>query len=178
MRIISGKYKGRQIKVLKNLKARPTTDFAKEGLFNFLSNFFDFSQTNALDLFGGTGSISLELASRGCPSVDIVEIESQSASFIKKICNDLSIKEVHVIRADAFKFLSHTSSKYDLIFADPPYNNENISLIPQLVFENKLLNPKGWFVLEHSSAYEFSNHPSFREKRIYGSVNFSVFAEI
>lgn len=178
MRIVGGKYKGRQIHTLKNLKARPTTDFAKENLFNFLSNYFEFSETKALDLFSGTGSISLELVSRGCTEVDLVEIDSQSASFIKKVVHEIGADEINVIRADAFQFVTRTKNKYDLIFADPPYQSENIPSIPDLIFSHKILNTKGWLILEHSSKFDFSDYPKFREKRMYGSVNFSVFAEI
>jgi 16S rRNA (guanine966-N2)-methyltransferase len=176
LRIVGGKYKGRQIQVVKNFKARPTTDFAKENLFNFLSNYFDFEETAALDLFAGTGSISYELASRGCPEIDLVETDHRSCSFIKKVISDIGMHEIHVFRADAFHFIEKAKKQYDLIFADPPYQNEKVSLLPGLIFTNSLLKPKGWFILEHSAAYNFTGSENFREKRTYGNVNFSVFA--
>ncbi len=177
MRIISGKYKGRHIKVHKNFKARPTTDFAKENLFNVLNNYFDFSEISVLDLFSGTGSISYELVSRGCVSVDLVESDFHSYEFIKKIINDLHMNEIQPFRADAFKFIQHCPKKYDLIIADPPYTLDKIADLPYLIFIANILKPNGWFILEHSKNYNFSNHPNYRELRKYGSVNFSIFAE-
>ena len=177
MRIISGKYKGRHIRVHKNFSARPTTDFAKENLFNFLNNYFDFNITTVLDLFGGTGSMSYEFASRGCPSVDILEKDFKSFDFINKVLTELKIAEVNPIHTDAFQYLRKCRKQYDLIFADPPYQHKEIDILPDLIFENNLLKPKGWFILEHSDKHKFSTHPAFREHREYGSVNFSIFAE-
>ena len=177
MRIISGKYKGRHIRVSKHFSARPTTDFAKENLFNFLNNYFDFSDTTVLDLFGGTGSMSYEFVSRGCPQVDLIENDFKSFNFINKVLAELKISEVSPIHTDAFQYLKKTRKQYDLIFADPPYQHQGIDTLPDLVFQNKLLKSKGWFILEHSDKHNFSAHSAFREHREYGSVNFSIFAE-
>ncbi len=177
MRIVSGKYKGRHIRVYKHFSARPTTDFAKESLFDFLNNYFDFNDTTVLDLFAGTGSMSYEFASRGCPQVDLVESDFRSLAFIKKVIAELKISEINPYHADAFQYVKKTINRYDLIFADPPYTHKDMELLPDLIFENKLLKPKGWFILEHSSKHNFSNHVFFREHRDYGSVNFSIFAD-
>lgn len=175
MRIISGKYKGRHIRVKKNFKARPTTDFAKENLFNVLSNYFDFNDIIALDLFAGTGSISLELASRGCLSVDMVESDYSSFGFVKKVIAELGIKEIRPIHSDVFKFISVCSKTYDMIFADPPYALARLAELPDLIMKSDLLKQDGWFILEHPGKYNFEDHPYFRELRRYGSVHFSIF---
>jgi 16S rRNA (guanine(966)-N(2))-methyltransferase RsmD len=175
LRIISGTYKGRTIHPPKNFKARPTTDFAKESLFNILNNNFDFSEIKALDLFSGTGSISLELASRGCVDITSVELNYNHFAFIKKTASELQFSQIKVIRADVFKFLKTNKGSYDLIFADPPYELEKIESIPDLIIERNILSEGGWFILEHGSRNDFTQHPNFKEQRVYGSVNFSVF---
>jgi 16S rRNA (guanine966-N2)-methyltransferase len=177
LRIISGKYKGRHIRVHQKFSARPTTDFAKESLFNFLSNYFDFNITSVLDLFAGTGSISYEFASRGCPVIELVEIDNKSFSFIKKIIQELQITSIIPYLTDAYKYIRHCRNQYDLIFADPPYKDEKIALLPELIMHHDLLKTKGWFILEHSGKYDFSGQMNFKEKRTYGSVNFSVFSK-
>lgn len=175
MRIISGKYKGRRFSPPASFKARPTTDFAKENLFNILNNEIDWEETMALDLFGGTGSISFELVSRGCPFVSCVEKNPQHAAFIEKIKGELKIQNMRVFKLDVFKYLAHTDSKFDLIFADPPYDLKSFADVPRLVIEKDLLNEGGVFIQEHSKDYDFSDLPYFREIRIYGSVHFSIF---
>lgn len=175
MRIISGKYKGRKIVPPMNITARPTTDFAKEGLFNLLANRVDFEQTNALDLFSGTGSISFELLSRDCKSVTAIEQNERHCAFIRKVCAELKADELLLIRADVFKFMERTHSRYDLIFADPPYQLPNLPNLPDLVFSHHLLADDGLFVLEHSAKHRFDTHPHFVEHRNYGNVNFSFF---
>ncbi|MBN2212769.1 MAG: RsmD family RNA methyltransferase [Bacteroidales bacterium] len=177
MRIISGQYKGRHIRVHKNFSARPTTDFARENLFNFLNNYFDFKETIVLDLFSGTGSMSYEFASRGCPLTELVEINPRSCSFIKKTIHELQITTIIPHLADAYKYIIHCRNQYDLVFADPPYTDEKTGELPFLVMKHELLRTKGWFVLEHSGRYDFSGDMNFREKRKYGSVNFSVFCK-
>ncbi|MDR3246214.1 MAG: RsmD family RNA methyltransferase [Prevotellaceae bacterium] len=178
MRIISGEYKGRLLPIVpKGFKARPTTDFAKENLFNVLENLFDLSSVDVLDLFAGTGGISYEFVSRGCNSIDTVEIEPLHFSYIKKACESLKIKHIHVIRNDSFRFLKFCRKSYDIIFADPPYANSKISIIPRLVFENKLLKEGGYLIIEHSAANNFSGVEGFTELRNYGNVNFSFFRQ-
>ena len=174
MRIISGKYKGRRLGN-KKFNARPTTDFAREGLFDILNNYFDYEQMKVLDLFSGTGSISYEFASRGCPHVELVESDFKNFKFITEIIDELGLKEVKPIKADVYRFIDKCKSTYDFIFADPPYDMKDIDQIPNLIFEKPLLNAEGWFVLEHSKQYKFSEHPHFKEQRNYGAVHFSIF---
>lgn len=175
MRIISGKYKGRRLSVPSSFKARPTTDFAKENLFNILNNMIDWEDSESLDLFGGTGSISFELVSRGCPSVVCVEKFPSSYSFIEKTKKLLEADELHLYKMDVFKFLETCKSRFDFIFADPPYDLPFLEEVPRLVIEKDLLKPGGFFVMEHSKANDFSSLPLYSDKRVYGSVNFSIF---
>lgn len=175
MRIVSGRYKGRRIAVPNNFKARPTTDFAKENLFNILSNYIDWDEIVALDLFGGTGSISLELVSRGCPKVICVEKHPMHYSFIEKAKKELGATELQVYNMDVFKYLKICKEKFDFIFADPPYDLSTISEIPVLVEQYDILNEGGVFIMEHSRNDDFSSLTHFKEKRTYGSVNFSIF---
>lgn len=176
MRIITGKYKGRHFDVPRTFKARPTTDFAKENLFNVLNGYLDFNgQISALDLFAGTGSITLELLSRGCDKVISVERDPQHFSFIIKTLQSLQDKQSFPIRADVFKFIAKCKEKFDFIFADPPYALTNLKELPDLILKYGLLKEDGLFVLEHGKDYDFSSHPQFIEHRAYGSVNFSFF---
>ena len=176
MRIISGKYKGRRFDVPKNFKARPTTDFAKENLFNVLNNILDWDEIKtALDLFAGTGSIGLELVSRGCRNVISVEKEQLHYSFINQVKEKLDAKELKVLKTDCFKFILNYSGKFDFIFADPPYNLQFFADIPKRILEKDMLNNGGIFVLEHPKEHDFSALPFFSERRVYGSVNFSFF---
>ncbi len=175
MRIISGKYKGRYIPVRKNFKARPTTDFAKENIFNVLNNHFDFEETAVLDLFGGTGSISFEFASRGCPRIVTIEKDFKSFNFIKKTAADLGMKELKAIRADVFKFIPKCSTTFDIVFADPPYELVNLDQIPELVINSTVLNKDAWFILEHGKKHNFENNTYLIDKRTYGSVHLSIF---
>ncbi len=176
MRIISGKLKGRRFSPPKNFKARPTTDFAKENLFNVLNNIIPFDGLKVLDLFGGTGSISLEFASRGARDVTCIEYNFNHYRFIKKTIDDFELnKIIKVIKGDSFKHIEKTKDKYDLIFADPPYDLINSETIPDLVLSNKLLNSDGLLIFEHSGIITFNNHPNFVENREYGKVNFTFF---
>lgn len=178
MRIVSGKFKGKRFEPPKNFKARPTTDFAKESLFNIISNNYNFENITALDLFSGTGSISFELASRGCPDIVSVELSPVHQAFIRKIIEQLDIKDqVRSIKQNAFVYLKGCSQQFDLIFADPPYDMEGIETIPDIIFEKKMLTDEGWFILEHSKNKDFSEKPFFIERRSYGSVNFSIFGK-
>ena len=160
----------------RTFKARPTTDFAKENLFNVLSNHIDFEDgVTALDLFAGTGSISIELVSRGCDKVISVEKDSQHYAFICKVMQEVKTDKCFPIRGDVFKYIENSSEKFDFIFADPPYELKGLETIPQLIFEKGLLKEDGLFVLEHGKTNNFEDDPHFVERRVYGSVNFSFF---
>ncbi len=175
MRIISGKYKGRHFDIPRNFKARPTTDFAKENLFNILLNYVDFEETSALDLFSGTGSISLELLSRGCSSVTSVEMDSLHFSHLKRSASLLKDDNWHLVRDDVFRFLRRCSASYDIIFADPPYALKGLPEIPDMVMQSNILKEGGIFIFEHGKDNDFSNHPNFFRHIAYGSVNFTFF---
>lgn len=161
----------------RSFKARPTTDFAKENLFNVLSNHLDFEEggVEALDLFAGTGSISVELLSRGCTQVVSVEKDREHYAFICKVMQELKAVNWLPVRADVFKFVKNTHRCFDLVFADPPYELKELETLPDLVLGNGLLKPGGLFVLEHGKKNHFEAHPCFIEHRSYGSVNFSFF---
>ena len=175
MRIITGQYKGRRFDIPRTFKARPTTDFAKENIFNVLSGYVDFDGATALDLFAGTGSISLEMLSRGCSQVVSVEADRDHARFISECVRKLQVDNHVLIRGDVFRFVKSCRQQFDLIFADPPYQLPNLPTIPDLIFEHQLLAPDGIFVFEHGKQNDFSQHPHFREHRAYGSVNFPLF---
>lgn len=185
MRIISGQYGGRRFEAPRNLQARPTTDVAKESLFNILNNRMDFEGITALDLFGGTGSISFELLSRGASSVSCVELGRQQQQFIQKVAGDLKIgHEFRLVRGDVFKFLKSQSAicpedgLYDFIFADPPYALPELATLPSLIMQSNLLKPDGLFVLEHGKDNDFTEAEGFKELRTYGAVHFSFFARV
>ncbi len=175
MRIIRGKYGRRRFDVPKNITARPTTDFARENIFNVLENMLDFEGLRALDLFAGTGAISLELLSRGCQSVTAVEKSSIQYNFIRKVAKELGEENLNLIKGDVFKFIAAASQPFDFIFADPPYDHPRFGEIPGLVLQSKMLQPGTVFIIEHSRDYDFSALPHFQEHRVYGSVNFSIF---
>ena len=175
MRIITGQYKGRHFDIPRTFKARPTTDFAKENIFNVLQGYIDFEDATALDLFSGTGSISLELVSRGCKQVVSVEADRDHAYFIRQCFKKLNEDKDILVRGDVFRFLKSCHQKFDFIFADPPYALEKLPEIPDLVLNGDLLQKDGIFVFEHGKNYDFSDHPRFLEHRSYGSVNFSLF---
>jgi len=177
MRIITGKYKGRHFDIPRTFKARPTTDFAKENIFNVLTGYMDFDGAEALDLFSGTGSITLELLSRGCHRVVSVELDRDHHRFICDCIHRLNVTDAQALplRADAFRFVKSCRQQFDFIFADPPYALKELPQIPDLVFERALLKPDGILVFEHGKDHDFSQHPRFVEHREYGSVNFSLF---
>ena len=175
MRIIGGKYKGRKIVPPANLKARPTTDFAKEGLFNILSNKIDFEGITVLDLFSGTGGISYEFVSRGVTQAHLVEKNYNNFSAIKKIVKDLELPNIKLIHIDVASYLKTCNVKYDLIFADPPFNLSWIDELPDLIFNAEILRDGGLFILEHPKNKKFSNRPFFLDTRSYGEVYFSFF---
>ena len=176
MRIIGGELSGRIFSPGKNFKARPTTDFARENLFNILSNRIEFEETKVLDLFAGTGSISFEFASRGCKSVTSVELDHVHYAFIASVIRQLKVENVvHLLRYDVHKFIPKCTEKFDLIFADPPYQMTTLKDIPDLILNHQLINRDGLLILEHGRNDNFNSHPNLVEQRIYGSVHFSFF---
>lgn len=175
MRIINGKYGRRRFDVPKNITARPTTDFARENLFNVLDNFLEFEELTALDLFAGTGAISFELASRGCRRVVCVESSAIQYAFIKKVAQQLQASELHPVKSDVFRYIARGTEQFDFIFADPPYDLPELPRIPSLILDSFLLQPGGILVVEHSRKNDFSRLPGFMQLRTYGSVNFSFF---
>ncbi|HYW96794.1 MAG TPA: RsmD family RNA methyltransferase [Bacteroidales bacterium] len=177
MRIISGTHKGRIIHPDKSFRARPTTDIARESLFNILVNNFDLESIRVLDLFSGTGSITYEFASRGCPQIDLVEKNYYHYRFIKRMLGEMGFNQVKTWKTDVFTFIEHTPDQYDLIFADPPYDMPGIDTLPGLIEKHNLLAEDGWFILEHSKNLNFSAEPEFRMLRNYGSVHFSIFGQ-
>lgn len=176
MRIISGKYKGRRITAPNNLPIRPTTDMAKESLFNILNNQFHFQGLQVLDLCAGMGNISYEFGSRGADQIISVDENAGCTKFIQQIAKELNLP-ITVIKADIFKYLEKTTQQFDIIFADPPYAFEQSQFdqIVQLVFQNNLLNDEGILVIEHSKSTDFTNHPNFSATRKYGGSCFSFF---
>ncbi|MDL2251603.1 RsmD family RNA methyltransferase [Odoribacter sp. OttesenSCG-928-J03] len=176
MRIISGTHKGRQIFPDKNFTARPTTDFAKENIFNVLNNYIEISDSLVLDLFSGTGSISYEFASRGAREVISVELNYKHYFFIKKTAEEIGFKNIKTYKNDAFAACKKLNGRqFDIIFADPPYQLKNINDVPGAIFDNNLLKDSGIAIIEHPATVDYSAHPLFQERRQYGSVNFSIF---
>lgn len=175
MRIIGGKYKSKRFNPPKNIPTRPTTDIAKEGLFNIIQNNYNIENIRFLDLFGGTGSLSYEMASRGCEDITTVEIFPKCANFIRKTSKELGLESHRIVQGDVFKFVSNCNERYDLIFAGPPYPLPNLASIPDLIFENDIVEGDGWFILEHNPNHNFENHPHFEVSRNYGSTIFSIF---
>ncbi|MCF0196129.1 MAG: RsmD family RNA methyltransferase [Bacteroidaceae bacterium] len=177
MRVITGKYKGRHFEVPRHFKARPTTDFAKENIFNVLRGYIDFDDQSvrALDLFSGTGSITLELLSRGCGRVVSVEKDALHHGLIRRFLEQLGDTAGVALRADVFRFVEKCRDQFDFIFADPPYSLPDLEKLPDLILQSSLLAPDGLFVLEHGKVNDFSLHPNFVEHRAYGSVNFTLF---
>lgn len=178
MRIIAGEHGRRRINPPANMPhTRPTTDVAKEGLFNVISNNLDIEEMKTLDLFGGTGSISYELASRGASDLTIIEKDPKMYEFIKKTAGELKLENFKVLKLDVFKFIDQCTDKFDFIFAGPPYALGNIDDLPKLIFEKQLLNPKGWFVLEHTPRNDYKKFPFYATERNYGTTIFSIFIE-
>jgi 16S rRNA (guanine(966)-N(2))-methyltransferase RsmD len=175
MRIIRGKYGRRRFDVPTNITARPTTDFARENIFNVLENMVDFEGLTALDLFAGTGAVSFEFLSRGCTMVTSVEKAATQYNFIRKVAQTLNDNNIRVVRGDALRFIDSAATSYDLVFADPPYDLTGFGEIPEKVLKSKLLKSGSIFIIEHSKNYDFSQLPHFVEHRAYGSVNFSIF---
>ncbi|MBQ1750706.1 MAG: RsmD family RNA methyltransferase [Bacteroidales bacterium] len=175
MRIIGGRLRGKTIMPPSGYKARPTTDFAKEGLFNVLDNEYEFEDLKVLDLFGGTGAIAFEFASRGAAKVYSVEMARENASFIISEAKRLGLGNVVMVRDNVFDFLPLCREKFDIVFADPPYALEGLESIPDKVFEADILYPERYFILEHPGTYSFKDHPRFKKEKVYGKVHFSFF---
>lgn len=175
MRIIRGKYGRRRFDVPKNITARPTTDFARENLFNVLENLDDFEGKTALDLFAGTGAISFEFLSRGCSEVTAVEQAPVQAQFIRSVKEKIGDESLRVIKGDVFKFIATCSRQFDFIFADPPYDHPRFDEVPGLILESPMVKSGTVVVIEHSKNRDFSTLPGFSQHRVYGSVNFSIF---
>lgn len=179
MRIISGKHKGKRLIAPKNLPVRPTADMQKEALFNILNNQFYFQEINVLDLFSGTGNIAYEFASRGCENVIAVDSHYACIKYISKTSKELDFS-IEVVKSDVFKYLKRSHSKFDIIFADPPYAMD-VSLfenISKLVFDKEILSEKGLLIIEHGSQTDLSHLPNFKEQRKYGSSIFSFFVTL
>jgi 16S rRNA (guanine966-N2)-methyltransferase len=176
MRIISGIHGGRRIKPPTEMpNTRPTTDIAKEGLFNIIQNNLEIDELKVLDLFGGTGCISYELASRGAPEITIVEKDNKMYDFIKKTSGELEFKNFNLVKSDVFRFIESTNQQYDFIFAGPPYALATIDDLPLRIFEKELLKPKGWFVLEHTPRNNYKKFEYYKTERNYGTTIFSIF---
>jgi 16S rRNA (guanine966-N2)-methyltransferase len=176
MRIIGGTHGGRRIQPPSQMPyTRPTTDIAKEGLFNILQNMIDFEDTTTLDLFGGTGSISYELASRGARNMTIIERDKQMAAFIRKTATSFGFEQIKLLQVEVFKFLQQAAGPYDFIFAGPPYALVEIDDIPDIIFERNLLQEEGIFVLEHTPRNNYEQHPHFLKVKNYGTTLFSFF---
>ena len=175
MRIIRGKYGRRRFDVPSNITARPTTDFARENIFNVIENLIELEGAVALDLFAGTGAVSFEFLSRECESVTSVEKSHVQFNFIRKVRDHLNVKNMTLIKGDVFRFIETTRQKFDVIFVDPPYDLPNFGEIPGKILASELVKPGTVFVMEHSKNYDFSQLPHFHQHRAYGSVNFSIF---
>lgn len=154
---------------------RPTTDIAKEGLFNILQNNIEFDELKVLDLFGGTGCISYELASRGAPDITIVEKDNKMYDFIKKTSAELKFENFNIVKSDVFRFIETTNQQYNFIFAGPPYALGTIDDLPLKIFEKQILKPKGWFVLEHTPRNNYKKFANYKTERNYGTTIFSIF---
>lgn len=175
MRIIGGRLKGLRLNPQKNLPVRPTTDLAKEALFNILQNKIEFEGIKVLDLFSGTGNISLEFASRGASEVVSVDRSQQCIYYLKDTARQHGLGQIKTFKADVLKYLQLETEQYDLIFADPPYDLNQIPELPKIIFDRNLLSPGGLLIVEHQSLQNLSNHPRFTGQRMYGHSSFSFF---
>lgn len=176
MRIIAGSLRGRRLNPPQNLPVRPTTDMARESLFNILNNYIDYEDCTVMDLFAGTGAVSFEFVSRGVKEVTSIDINVQCTNFVKLCAQQMNVNNLHVVRADVFDLLKRVNRKFDIVFADPPYAIEGLATLPDAIFERQVLTDDGIFVLEHPREYLFENHPHFWQHRNYGKVNFTFFA--
>ena len=176
MRIISGQFRGKKLIAPSNLPVRPTTDFAKTGLFNILNNYYSFEKIAVLDLYAGTGNLSFEFASRGCPAITAIDKDASCCNYMNKTAQQLGInKQLNVLQSDVLTYLKNSKSTTDIIIADTPYAETPASELVNLIFENQLLKPNGVFILEHSSEVDFSQLPHYLQTRKYGFVSFTFF---
>ena len=187
MRITGGLWKGRTINPPAGYQARPTTDFAKEGLFNILSNQYDFDEVSLLDLFAGTGSISLEFASRGCRDIVAVDMNPAHINFIRRTAASFGVLSagrnavhgaaggIQPVHSNAFDFLKVCTKRFDIVFADPPYDMDGFGGIPDKLLASPIFAPDGILIFEHPAPHDFSAHPAFFKERKYGNVHFSFF---
>ena len=175
MRIIRGKFGRRRFDVPANITARPTTAVARENIFNVLENIVDFEGKDALDLFAGTGAVSFEFLSRECRSVTAVERAPTQQRFIQKVADELGTDNFTLVRGDALRFIANCPRRFDIVFADPPYDMKGFGEIPSKILSSRLVGPGSIVIVEHSRSYDFSALPGFSEHRVYGSVNFSIF---
>ena len=176
MRIIAGTLRGRRLDPPQSLPVRPTTDMARESLFNILNNYVDYEDCSVLDLFAGTGAMSLEFVSRGARDVTAIDINSQCTDFIKQSSARFNVSNLRVVRADVFDLLKRANRRFDIVFADPPYAAAGLASLPDLVFSANMLTNDGIFILEHPREHTFEEHPHFWQHRNYGKVNFTFFA--
>ena len=176
MRIIAGTLRGRRLNPPANLPVRPTTDMARESLFNILNNYVDYEESTVMDLFAGTGAVSFEFVSRGAKEVTSIDINNACTEYIKSAAQQMNVKNIHVVRADVFDLLKRAYKKFDIVFADPPYALQDLPKLPDIVFQSNVLTDDGVFILEHPKEFEFENHPHFWQHRAYGKVNFTFFA--
>ena len=176
MRIIAGSLRGRRLNPPANLPVRPTTDMARESLFNILNNYVDYEDSTVLDLFAGTGAVSLEFVSRGVKEVTSIDINNACTEYIKSAAQQMNVNNIHVVRADVFDLLKRAYKKFDIIFADPPYALQDLPKLPDIVFQSNVLTDDGIFILEHPKEFIFEEHPHFWQHRAYGKVNFTFFA--
>lgn len=175
MRIVAGKYKGRQLPFMKEGTLRPTTDYAREALMNILHNAMELDQCRVLDLFAGTGAMSFELLSRGVKSSTCVELNKVHHTYIKNAANYLQEKNITILMSDVFTFIKKNTSEYDLVFADPPYDLKNLADLPALILASNSITTNGILIVEHPANYDFSTNPNFYSHKNYGKVNFSFF---
>lgn len=176
MRIIAGTLRGRRLNPPSNLPVRPTTDMARESLFNILNNYVDYEECSVLDLFAGTGAVSLEFVSRGVKDVTSIDINNACTEYIKSVSRQMNVGNIHVVRADVFDLLKRAYKKFDIVFADPPYALQALPNLPDIVFQSDVLTEDGIFILEHPKEYSFDTHLHFWQHRAYGKVNFTFFA--
>ena len=177
MRIIAGSLRGRRLNPPASLPVRPTTDMARESLFNILNNYVDYEDCTVMDLFAGTGAVSFEFISRGVKEVTSVDINNQCIEFIKQSAQHMRVSNLHAVRSNVFDLLKRAYKKFDIIFADPPYALDTLPQLPDLVFGSNILTDDGIFILEHPREFQFEEHPHFWQHRNYGKVNFTFFAQ-